>query len=288
MLPLRSHYFDDPGAKAAFKTFTQEVFGLDFAPWEERGLWDDAYAPYSIFDRETVVANICVYPSVMTVEGETRSGLQLLTVGTLPDYRGQGLQRRLWEVITAKEVPHHDFVFLFTGSAAGFYKKLGLRQQSEFFHRLSLPPQSSGATVESRKLDPDDSEDFQILKTLANHRTPVSQKLGFKNPNLLLFMLIGPYRDWLYILPELDVVVVIEPTAESIRIHDIVGRSMPDVASIKGFLARFRKPRVDLLFSPDQLGAVNFECLPLVEDTLMTSPEFGMPGMTLFPFSIRA
>ena len=28
--------------------------------------------------------------------------------------------------------------------------------------------------------------------------------------------------------------------------------------------------------------------LPLTEDTLMTSPDFEMPGKTLFPFSIRA
>ncbi len=285
---LRSHYFDDPGTKAAFKVFAQEIFGLDFTQWETHGLWDNAYVPYSIFDREAVVANICVYPSVMTVEGETRSGLQLLTVGTLPAYRGQGLQRRLWEAIKAKELPHHDFVFLFTGTAAGFYEKLGLRRQPEFFHRLSRPPRSSEAQMESRKLDPDDPKDFQRLKALANHRTPVSQKLGFQNPNLLLFMLIGPYGDWLYVLPELDVVVVIEPTDESIRIHDIVGRSMPTIASIEGFLAGFRKPRVDLLFSPDQLGSINFECLPLVEETLMTSVGFEMPAPTLFPYSIRA
>ena len=285
---LRSHYSDDPAAKAAFKDFAREIFGLDFTPWETRGLWDKAYVPYSIFDRETVVANICVYPSVMTIEGETRSGLQLLTVGTLPTYRNQGLQRRLWEVIMAREVPHHDFVFLFTESAAGFYEKLGLRRQPEFFHRLSRPPRSSEAQMESRKLDPDDPKDFERLKALSNHRTPVSQKLGFENPNLLLFMLIGPYSDWLYVLPELDVVVVIEPTDESIRIHDIIGGSMPTIASIEGFLAGFRKPWVDLLFSPDQLGSIDFECHPLVEETLMTSVGFEMPETTLFPFSIRA
>ena len=104
---LRSHYFGEPAAKTAFKDFAQEIFGLDFTPWETRGLWDDLYVPYSIFDGEKVVANMCVYPSEMTVRGSRQSGLELLTVGTLPAYRKRGLQRKIWEAVTANEMPHH-------------------------------------------------------------------------------------------------------------------------------------------------------------------------------------
>ena len=115
-----------------------------------------------------------------------------------------------------------------------------------------------------------------------------SQTIGFQNPKLLLFMLIGPYRDSLHYLPDLDAIVVIEPAEDAVRIHDIIGRFMPTLASIEGFLARFQAQQIDFLFSPDQLGPVETTDLPLVEDTLMTSADFRMPADTLFPFSIRA
>lgn len=285
---FRSNYFDDPAAKAAFKDFAREIFGLDFSPWESHGLWDETYVPYSLFDGDTVVANICVYPSAITVEGEARRGLELLTVGTLPAYRKQGLQRRIWETILVEEVPRHDFVFLFTESAAGFYEKLGLKRQPEFYHRLVRPVRPSSRPIEGRTLDPDDPDDYRILTSLSHERVPVSRTLGFENPNLLLFMLIGPYRDWLHFLPDLGVIVVIEPAGDTIRIHDLIGPSMPTLASIEGFLARFQAQKIDLLFSPDQMGPVETELLPLMEDTLMTSIDFKMPAQTLFPFSIRA
>lgn len=285
---LRSNYFGDPAAKAAFKDFARVIFGLDFTWWEERGLWDDAYMPYSLFAGATVVANICVYPSVMTVEGRTRKGLELLTVGTRPEWRGRGLQYKLWDAIKAEEVPRHDFVFLFTESAAGLYQKLGLQRKPECFHRLARPLHSGTSAIRSRKLDPDDPDDFRILTSLAHERVPVSQVLGFHNPKLLLFMLIGPYRDMLHYLPELDLIIVIEPAEDAVRIHDIITRSMPDLESIEGCLARFQTRRIDFLFCPDQLGPVETVERPLVEDTLMTSADFKMPARTLFPFSIRA
>jgi GNAT superfamily N-acetyltransferase len=285
---LRSHYFDDPAAKSAFKNFALEIFGLDFTGWEERGLWDDAYVPYSLFEGTTVVANMCLYPSVMTVRGRIRKGLELLTVGTLPAWRRRGLQRQIWEAVLLEEVPQHDFVFLFTEFATGFYEKLGLQRQPEYFHRLAKPVRSSFTTMGNRKLDPDDPGDYRILSSLVHHRVPVSQTLGFQNPNLLLFMLVGPYRDWLYYLPGFDLIIVVEPSGDSIRIHDIVGRSMPGLASIESFLAQFQPHQVDLLFSPDQLGPVETADLPLTEDALMTSVGFSMPAQTLFPFSIRA
>lgn len=284
----RSDYFDDPVAKAAFKQFAREIFDLDFSFWEERGLWDRAYVPHSFFDGTTVVANICVYPSTMTVGGQVRKGLELLTVGTLPAWRQRGLQRLLWDAIQRVEVPRHDFVFLFTESAAGFYEKLGLKRQLEFFHRLTRPRNGVAASIQSRKLDPDNPDDYRILTTLVHDRVPVSRTLGFENPNLLLFMLIGPYRDWLHFLPEPGLIIVVEPEDDGIRIHDIIGRSMPKLTAIEGFLARFPAEKIDLLFSPDQMGPIETEDQPLVEDTLMTSVDFTMPARTLFPFSIRA
>lgn len=96
-IEYRSDYFDDPDAKASFERYAIAVFGLDFTRWKERGLWDDQYKPFSAFVDGECVASICVYPSDMKVDGKKKLGAQLLTVGTLPDYRKIGIQREIWK-----------------------------------------------------------------------------------------------------------------------------------------------------------------------------------------------
>jgi len=40
-LKLRTHYWDDREALAAFKLFVLNIHGLDFSEWEARGYWDN-------------------------------------------------------------------------------------------------------------------------------------------------------------------------------------------------------------------------------------------------------
>ena len=96
-IEYRSDYFDDPSAKASFERYAKKIFGLDFSRWKARGLWDNQYKPFSAFAEGECVASICVYPSEMRVDGVKRKGAQLLTVGTFPEYRLQGIQKEIWK-----------------------------------------------------------------------------------------------------------------------------------------------------------------------------------------------
>ena len=93
---FRSRFFEDARAQAAFETCARRVFGLDFTRWKQKGLWDPQYTPFAAFVDGKCVASLCVYPSATLVGGQERQGAQLLTVGTLPEFRRRGLQRELW------------------------------------------------------------------------------------------------------------------------------------------------------------------------------------------------
>ena len=289
-IEYRSDYFEDPDAKASFERYAKRVFGLDFSRWKARGLWDDQYKAFSAFVEGECVASICVYPSEMKVDGVRKKGAQLLTVGTLPEYRSQGIQREIWKRAKVWIQQKCDFTFLFTDeSAAGFYEKLGLRRQSEFYDVVSCPQSASQDEVRFKKLDLEQDGDYAIVERLAKEREMVSDRLGFFNPNLLLFMFLYVYQSWSYYLEDVDTVVVVEEEEHGLRIHDIVTKRMPKLSDIEAFLGQFKKNEIELLFCTDRIGLGQPTKKKRVEeDVLFVSEDFELEGEFVFPYSIRA
>jgi ribosomal protein S18 acetylase RimI-like enzyme len=288
-IEYRSDYFDDPEAKASFERYAKRIFGLDFSRWKVRGLWDDQYKAFSAFDGGECVASICVYPSDMRVGGLKKKGAQLLTVGTLPEYRSQGIQREIWKRVQAWIHQECDFTFLFTDeSAAGFYESLGLRRQPEHFDVVQYPQPIGHADLRFKKLNLEEDGDYAIVERLAKEREMVSNRLGFFNPKLLLFMFLYCYQSWSYYLKDIDTVIVAEETSDRLRIHDIVAKKMPKLSDIEAFLEQFKKDEIEFLFCTDRLGLVQSKKKRVEEELLFVSEDFELDGQFVFPSSIRA
>ena len=123
-LKLRTHYWDDSDAKAAFKQFILKIHGLDFSEWDSSGYWDHAYTPFSFFDGDTVVASVCVYLLKAVLNGENTRVAQISGVGTLPEWRRRGLNRQLTDIGLAWAQGKHQGVFLFSDTdAIPYYEK---------------------------------------------------------------------------------------------------------------------------------------------------------------------
>jgi hypothetical protein len=219
-----------------------------------------------------------------------RKGAQLLTVGTLPEYRSQSIQREIWKRVQAWIQRECDFTFLFTDeSAAGFYERLGLRRQPEYFEVIQCPQLAGQDEVRFRKLDLELDDDYAIVERLAREREMVSHRLGFFNPKLLLFMFLYVYQSWSYYLEGIDTVIIIEETKDRLRIHDIVAKVMPKLSDIETFLAQFEKQEIEFLFCTDRLGMDLPTKKKMVErDLLFVSDDFQLDGQFVFPYSIRA
>jgi ribosomal protein S18 acetylase RimI-like enzyme len=288
-IKYRSRYFDDPEARASFKSYAKAVFGLDFSLWEDRGLWDAQYQAFSAFAGGDCIASMCVYPCEAMVNRKRQKWAQLLTVGTLPEYRGQGIQRKLWKMARTWISKHCMFTFLFAEEdSAGFYESLGFEKVRERFDVIANPGALPATGAHFRKVDVEDDGEFAILKRLARERAPVSDVLSFKCPNLLLFMFLYPYREMTYYSEDLDAIVVAEKAAGRLRIHDIVARKLPRFDDIKAFLGGFPEREIALLFPSDKLGVEPIKTGSVDDSILFVNGEMPLKGDIIFPYSIRA
>jgi GNAT superfamily N-acetyltransferase len=288
-IQYRNDYFDDPIALAAFEEYAKTIFGVDFERWRDKGLWDPEYVAFSAFDDARCVASICVYPSDIVFNGHTTRWAQLLTVGTLPEYRRKGIQRELWIRASAWVNKRWDMVFLFTDDeAAGFYEKLGLKRQVEHFDVTRNLTGALSDDPDIRKLDLDNEDDYAIVRRLAFEREPVSNVLGFHCPRLLLFMFLYAFQDCTYYIEHLDTIAVVEQTESSIRIHDVVATTMPLEKDLEAALGTFKAEEVHWLFCTDRLMLSPLRKERVTEDVLIVSPNFETSQKLVFSHSIRA
>lgn len=282
-----SHYFNDPMAKESFERYAIDIFNLDFSRWKERGLWDERYVAFSAFEGNQCVSSMCVYLCDLIIEGIERKCIQLLTVGTLKEYRKRGIQRRLWSMIHDHYSPKYG-AFLFTDdSAAGFYEKIGFKRIDEYTEIARLSP-SRGIDFNFVRLNMDQAEHYEIAYRISKERSFVSNRLGFRALNLLMFMFLYFYRNSGYYLPDLDCIVIVEDTEDRLRIHDIIAKRMPVYKDLEDFFCTFKKREIEFLFHTDQLDISVDRKVKVTDSILLVDENISLPDEPIFPYSIRA
>ncbi len=285
---FRTDYWDDLHARAEFQGFIRRIHGLDFQLWEQMGCWDRLYRPFSYFEGDRLVASTCLYSMDMMVRGQRRKVAQISGVGTLPEYRRRGLNRRLTERALAWAQPGHDFVFLFADEEAfPFYAATGFRPVEERQPRILAPavPPRPGL----QPVDATDPAQLAALRRTAGRRKAVSDQLGVFNVELLLFHALYPLRGNLCFVPELDLYVAYSRDAAGVRVFDLIGERMPTFEELWPFLSRDVEEAVDFQFLPDQLGLGPVEWLPVEGNGAHLMGEFPLEGQPfLFPFTAHA
>ncbi len=287
-LEFRTDYWDDRRARAEFQAFIRQIHGLDFSLWQDMGCWDPLYRPFSSFDGERLVASTCLYSMDMVVRGQRRRVAQISGVGTLPEYRRRGLNRRLTERALEWARPDHDFVFLFADEEAfPFYAATGFRPVQEQAPSVLAPPVSPRAGLEP--VDPTDPAVFAALRRAAERRCPVSRQLGVLNVELLLFHALYPLRGFLYSLPALGLFLAFTRDEDGVRLFDLVGERVPAFAELWPYLSEGRAERVEFRFPPDQLELSELEWAPLLGNGTHLRGDFPLEGEPfLFPFTAHA
>lgn len=257
-LSYRENYWNSPALKAEFIRFLVRIHGLDLSRWGELGFWDNKYRPFSYFDGNSLVANVCLYSMDMTVRGKRRLGAQISAVGTLPEYRRRGLSTQLTERAMDWARPDHDFFFLFADDDAfPLYKKCGFRPVEEYKPCLSVTGRNARSGAE--KMDLQKKEHLEQIYRCASVREPVSDELGVLNRKLFMFWCIYALRDYIHYIAELDLLVLYKRDNGRLTIFDIVGRNIPAFSEVYRYISRESDETVEFLFMVDKLGLERFD-----------------------------
>jgi len=285
-LTLRTHYWDDPKARAAFKEFIFRIHGLDFTAWEAAGFWDDAYTPFSFFKGKTVVASVCIYLLDFVIDGQRTRLAQVSGVGTLSEWRRKGLNRQLTDIGLKWAQGRHDGVFLFSDEGAvPFYKRCGFFPMQEYVEWVPVtPPRHCGGAI---RLDPGDKHDRDKISAYAKRRTPVSNTFGVLNDKLLMFHVLYSLRNDIHEIPDLNCLVFCRRTKEGLSIYDIVGERVPRWEEIYPHIADPTDSVIEFHFCTDRLGLQMTTTRQLEGNFPFVRGTFPI-AKPVFPFTSRA
>ncbi|WP_375102789.1 GNAT family N-acetyltransferase [Paenibacillus sp. RS8] len=292
--PLISDYKHNQKYRESFNTLAKMIFGIDFTPWIEHRGWNDKYICYSFIDQDQVIANASINIMTIVLNQTEYHAIQIGTVMTHPDYRMQGLSRKLIDHIIAKYEHEYDFIYLFANdSALDFYPKFGFErmQESSFSIKASYLRNQMSKTSSVRRLSMNNSVDFTLLKQFAEERIPVSSILSvIENEHQLLFYFILPFHDSFYYIEEADVVVIFRHEDQQLHIFDILSTTSIDINAILHSIVSPETEVIHFYFTPDYaIDHLETELVPQSEDTLFMRPLLKeLPKHFMFPITSHA
>jgi GNAT superfamily N-acetyltransferase len=290
-LQFRRGYYNDPALRAGLNTLVHEVFGgLDFTPWNDLGYAFEEYTPFSYFDGDRVVANVSASPMNLFVGGEQVAAMQIGTVATLEEFRGQGLIRSLTQRALEHWKVTHPLTFLFANeTTSNFYQQFGFRRVIE--HGFTAPAPSLGPPkVPARKLSLDHIPDRVLLRRLADWRSPVSHKLGVYDQTwLLLFHAAVAHPKHLTYIEPLDVAVISVARESTLRLIDVIGETIPPLREIYPYVGSHKINSIEFGFTPELMGVNNMVSTASDDSLFFVRGPFGIEGERfLFPLTGQA
>ena len=190
----------------------------------------------------------------LTIDSKPYTGLQIGTVATHPDYRNQGLSKKLLEHAIAHFSSKIDFVFLFANEqAVGFYKKLGFSPAQETQYLLTCSAENKKSYYSNLKqleLNEQTSA-IQHIYTLLSQRSLISNQFDSSTANPLRYFYLSMYYQHAIWWDEChNLLIVAEPEGSTLVVYDIIGLEYP-----ADYLTHLNWPGIttlDIRFTPDR------------------------------------
>jgi predicted N-acetyltransferase YhbS len=236
----------------AFHEYVARVFpGVSFRRWAEYGGWQDGYRVFAVLDADRIVASASLTRMDVVLQGRVVRGWQLGAVGTDPDYRGRGLQRRVMQHVLA-QAGAEDLVFLFANEdVLDFYPRFGFRRERE--HVFTSPHRAQPVGTPLRVLAPDKAEDRALLARVAAGAEPTTARFGARRyETILLWYFCNFHGEHVRYVPEHDALIVAEQAGSTLRVYDVLARAAFDLAPHLQRLIGAPIERLDFLYSPER------------------------------------
>ncbi len=229
--------------------------------FHQRGLWDPTYHPYTLFDDGRAIANVSMFALPLVVGGKPITVAGIQSVMTHPDYRGQGLMKRLFEVMLHDIDSGFEASLLFT-EKPNLYTKFGFQTVSESC--FVLPYEHTGVCEERvRRLNAFDPSDMQLINTLLHLRTPASEHffpLHYKS-SFYLNIYDQHAHERLYYAKDLNAIIVFAVNNDTLELYDLIAPTFQTLEDVCAQIpASFSK--ITLHFCPDRFTNVNWTPVP--------------------------
>ncbi|HEL7086545.1 TPA: GNAT family N-acetyltransferase, partial [Listeria monocytogenes] len=237
-----------------------------------------------------VISNVSINKMNLIYQGENYSALQIGTVMTHPNYRGQGLAKNLLNHVIAKYEDQYDFLYLFANDTVlDFYPKFGFERIEESSFTVDACNLKKKAS-KLKKLNPDNKTDFQLISRIVSKRAPLSNILDVKeSEDLLMFYVLIALKNELYYLEELDVIVLMEQEGTDLYVLDILSTKKLDVVEVLSYLSTKKIETIHLLFTPEKSKYIDAAYIIETEDMLFVRPNvLTSENYFLFPATSHA
>ncbi|ENL6585285.1 GNAT family N-acetyltransferase [Listeria monocytogenes] len=285
-----SDYKDNKMYRDSFNKLAESTFDINFEEWFRSGFWNDKYVCYSYIDNNEVISNVSINKMNLIYQGEIYSALQIGTVMTHPNYRGQGLAKNLLNHVIAKYEDQYDFLYLFANDTVlDFYPKFGFERIEESSFTVDACNLKKKAS-KLKKLNPDNKTDFQLISRIVSERAPLSNILDVKeSEDLLMFYVLIALKNELYYLEELDVIVLMEQEGTDLYVLDILSTKKLDVVEVLSYLSTKKIETIHLLFTPEKSKYIDAAYIIETEDMLFVRPNvLTSENYFLFPATSHA
>jgi GNAT superfamily N-acetyltransferase len=237
----------------AFLRFAPRVFpGVDFRRWYARCGWPRAWIAHALVEGGEVVANVSISVMEVVIWGRPRAAWQIGTVGTVPERRGQGLARRLMEVVVERAVAESAPMFLFANDQVlDFYPRFGFQAAPESHFVVREPIRAAAALAPRIELD--DAEHRKIFDRVCARGLPATERFGAQNyGTTLLWHATYSHAEDLYYVGERDALIVARATEAALTVYDVIAPHPFDLRSALPKVIREDVTRIEFGFTPER------------------------------------
>jgi len=249
------NYRDNELLRNEYYNFISKIFpSADFKEWYAKGFWKDEYNPISIIKDGKLISNVSATLMNIIIYKRNLRGIQIGAVGTLPEFRNQGLSRLLMEYVINKYRKSTDIFLLFANETVlDFYPKFGFKRFKEkvFISEINIPETKPAA----RKLNIQNESDFLLLQDLIKDRIEITKIFGAENyGSITMWHVLNIYRDNLYHLKDEDAIFIVKEEKRQLDIYEIICRKYFDLdAALPKIIESREIDSVKFYFPPDQL-----------------------------------
>lgn len=249
-------YKDNKFLRSEFHLFISEIFpGISFIEWESKGFWIDKYIPFSIYKSGKIISNVSASFMDIIIHSRKYKGIQIGAVGTLPEYRNQGLSRELMNYVIHKYNDEVDLFFLFANTTVlEFYTKFGFRcvQEFIFIRDMDIPKPNYSVS----KLNIKNNEDYRLLCDQLKNRQALTKIFGAENYGFItMWHILNVYENDIYYLEQDDIIIIKQEKDNTLHIIDVLYRKTIDLVSVIPKIIESDSIKlIKFYFPPDQLN----------------------------------